>query len=96
MASGRVLARGRRVRGRIRVGVVVCGCLVRMWSVARVMFCRLAAVMVVRRNHSRLIRPLTFRAQHGSRHRAPDGEQQGQQDQDEDTESFHVGGLSDR
>ena len=56
----------------------------------------LGTVMVVRRNHSRLIRPLTFRAQHGSRHRAPDGEQQGQQDQDEGTESFHVGGLSSR
>ncbi len=96
MASGRVLARGRRVRGRIGVGVVMCGRLVRVCSVARVMVGWLAAMMVVMRNHSRLLRPLTFRAQHGSRHRAPDGEQQGQQDQDEGTESFHVGGLSDR
>ena len=34
-------------------------------------------------------RPLTIRAQHGRRHRAPDGDQDGQQDQDEDAEVFH-------
>jgi hypothetical protein len=67
-----------------------------MRFVARVVLCGLTAMMVVMRNHSRLARPLAFRAHHGSRHRAPNGEQQGQQDQDEDTEWFHVGGLSGR
>jgi hypothetical protein len=35
--------------------------------------------------------PLTFRAQHGRRDRAPDGEQNGQHDQNEDAEVFHFG-----
>lgn len=44
----------------------------------------------------RRTRSLTFRAQHGRRHRTPDGKQHGQQDQDEDAEVFHVRRLSDR
>jgi hypothetical protein len=31
------------------------------------------------------------RAQHGSGHRAPDGEQQGQQNKDDDAQMLHVG-----
>lgn len=34
------------------------------------------------------------RAQHGSGHRAPDREQQRQQNQDDDAQILHVGGLS--
>jgi hypothetical protein len=33
---------------------------------------------------------LTIRTQHGRRHRAPDGKQDGKQDQNDDSEVFHV------
>ena len=36
------------------------------------------------------------RAEHGSGHRTPDGEQDGQQDQDEGTQVLHDGRLSGR
>ena len=47
-------------------------------------------VAVMGNNHGRPVRALPFRAQHGGRHRAPDGEQDGKQDQDDDAEAFHV------
>jgi hypothetical protein len=50
---------------------------------------RLRLVVPVFSNDCRRTRPLTIRAQHGRRHRAPDGEQDGQQDQDEDAEVIH-------
>lgn len=40
---------------------------------------RLHVVVLVHSGDCRRTRPLTFRAQHGRRHRAPDGEQDGKQ-----------------
>ena len=46
-------------------------------------------VVVVSSDNRRRARPLTIRTQHGRRHRAPDGEQDGKHDQDDDAEVFH-------
>ena len=52
---------------------------------------RMHAVVSLPGDHRGCTRALTFRAQHGRRHRTPDGEQDGHQDQDEDAEVFHLG-----
>ena len=51
-------------------------------------------VVVVPSDHGCGTHPLTVRTQHGRRHRSPDGEQDGEHDQDEDAEVFHVRQLS--
>ena len=73
------------VVGRITTGLVVCRRVVGMHLVAR-----MHVVVSVFRDDCRRIPPLTIRAQHGRRHRAPDGEQDGQQDDDEEAEVFHA------
>ena len=70
---------------------MVCRRLVRMHLMVS-----LHAVVVVPSDHRRGTRPLTFRTQHGRRHRAPDGEQDGKQNQDDDAEVIHVQRLSGR
>lgn len=86
-----MLARGRIVVGRNAAGVMVRRRVARMHLVVY-----LHAVMPVLSDDCHRRRSLTFRAQHGRRHRTPDGQQHGHQNQDEDAEVFHVGRLSSR
>jgi len=61
--------------------------------VVQAVLCRHCHVTLLNGDDSACARSLS-RAQHGSSHRAPDGEQQGQQNQDDDAQILHVGGLS--
>ena len=84
VAVGRVLARRRIIVGCISTGVLLRRRLISMHLVV----C-LHVVVSVFSDDCRRARSLTFRTQHGRRHCAPDGEQDGQQDQDEEAEVFH-------
>lgn len=53
-------------------------------------------VVVVPSDDGRRARSLTIRTQHGRRHCAPDGKQDGKHDQDDDAKVFHVKRLSGR
>ena len=73
------------VIGRICAGVVVRHNVVRL--LRRI---GLHAVVPMLGHDLARTRPLTFRAQHGRSHRAPNGEQHGQEHQDENAKVFHV------
>lgn len=61
--------------------------------VVQAVLCRHCHVTLLNGDDSACARSFS-RAQHGSGHRAPDGEQQRQQDQDDDAQILHAGGLS--
>lgn len=52
------------------------------------------AVMPVPGGSNRRLRLRAIRAKHRGRNRAPHGQQDGQQNQDEDAQALHVGELS--
>ena len=73
-----MLARGRLVVGRIRAAVLLLRRVISMHPVVPVL------------GDDGRARPVTLRAQHGRCHCAPDGKQDGKQDQNKDAKSFHV------
>ena len=82
--------------GRIVVGSDSAVVLVRRRVARMHLVVFLQVVVPVLSDDCHRTRSLTFRAQHGRRHRTPDGEQDGYQNQDEDAEVFHVRRLSGR
>ena len=83
-------ARGRFAIGRVTAGMVMRHRMVRVHLVAGV-----HGVMALPGDSHLGARPSPFRAQHRRRHRAPDGKQDGHQNQDEEAQVLHVKTLSD-
>ncbi len=86
VACGRVVTRG-GVGVRRLIAYVMVG---RQMFTMHLMV-SLHVVLDVPSNHCRRARPLPVRTQHGRRHRTPNWEQDGQQNQDDDAEVLHVG-----
>ena len=82
------------VRRGIVIGRICAGVVVRHSVVRLLRMIGLHAVVFMLGHDLARTRPLTFRAQHGRSHRAPNGEQHGQEQQDENAQVFHVRGLS--
>lgn len=86
VACGRVVTRGGVGVRRLIACVMVCR---RMFNMHLVV--SLHIVADVPSGYARRARPLPVRTQHGRRHRTPNREQDGQQNQDDDAEVLHVG-----